>query len=77
LLGTVDRSGRFAALMPAAQGIGQCLGPIAGGAVFALGMGFKEQLVMDALLIAATAAIYTAVYFTLRNRSLDGAATNP
>ncbi len=41
LLGTLDRSGRLVALLPAAQGMGQCAGPCGGS--LAVDMGLRLQ----------------------------------
>jgi len=62
LLGTIDRSGRLASLLPAAQGVGQCVGPLAGAAVLSVGLGYREQLIMEACFLGVTAAIYAGVY---------------
>lgn len=43
-LGAIDRTGRVAALVPAAQGLGQALGPLGGATLLALGFGQQHML---------------------------------
>lgn len=62
MLGTLDRTGRLAALLPAAQGVGQSLGPVGGGFLFTLGLGFPEQLRLEAVLLIVTALIFIGIY---------------
>lgn len=66
MLGTLDRSGRLAALLPAAQGVGQSIGPLAGGFLFTIGLGFREQLAAEAVLLVATALIFASVFWRAR-----------
>lgn len=66
VLGTIDRSGGLAALLPAAQGAGQAIGPLVGGAALLFGFGFRGQLVIEALLLAVTAGIYALGFIRLR-----------
>jgi DHA1 family inner membrane transport protein len=66
LLGTLDRSGRLAALLPAAQGVGQCVGPMAGALLLTWGYGFRGQLLAQAVLFVAAAGLFAAVAWLLR-----------
>lgn len=44
-LGSADASGRAAALIPAAQGLGQAIGPLGGAALLSLGYSLQNMLV--------------------------------
>jgi predicted MFS family arabinose efflux permease len=47
-IANVDHSGRFAALIPGAQGLGQIVGPNIAASILALGFGFSGVFVMSA-----------------------------
>ncbi len=64
----VDHSGRFQALMPAAQGLGQILGPNLAATVLAFGFGYGGVFVMCALASVTAMLIYLAMYLRLRVR---------
>ena len=62
----VDHSGRFQALMPAAQGLGQILGPNIAATVLAFGFGYDGVFVMCALASLTAMFIYLMMYLRLR-----------
>jgi predicted MFS family arabinose efflux permease len=64
----VDHSGRFQALMPAAQGLGQILGPNMAATVLAFGLGYGGVFIMCALASLSAMLIYLAMYLRLRVR---------
>jgi predicted MFS family arabinose efflux permease len=64
----VDHSGRFQALMPAAQGLGQILGPNLAATVLAFGLGYGGVFIMCALASLSAMLIYLAMYLRLRVR---------
>jgi predicted MFS family arabinose efflux permease len=66
LLGTLDGSGRLAALLPAAQGVGQCAGPLAGALLLTCGFGFRGQLLAQAAFYVIAAALFAAVAWFFR-----------
>ena len=62
----VDHSGRFAALMPGAQGLGQILGPNIAASILAAGLGYKGVFIMCALASLTGMLIYLFMYLRLR-----------
>ncbi|MEM9254782.1 MAG: MFS transporter [Pseudomonadota bacterium] len=62
----IDRSGRFAALMPGAQGLGQILGPNLAASILAAGMGYGSVFVLCAAASLVAFAIYLLMYLRLR-----------
>ncbi|MEP4486468.1 MAG: MFS transporter [Halioglobus sp.] len=65
-IANIDHSGRFAALMPGAQGLGQILGPNLAASILALGLGYGGVFVMCALASLIGFAIYLFMYLRLR-----------
>ena len=65
-IANIDHSGRFAALMPGAQGLGQILGPNLAASILAMGMGYGSVFVMCALASLTGFAIYLFMYLRLR-----------
>ncbi|QUD89833.1 hypothetical protein [Phenylobacterium montanum] len=59
LVAQVDRTGRIGALVPAAQGVGQALGPALGAYLLGFGHGYGPELAMESVSIAL-AALATA-----------------
>ena len=68
----IDRSGRYVALIPAAQGIGQSAGPFFAGLLLGWNLDFAQMLSAVDLFAAGCFATYAAVY--LRLRRIDPAA---
>lgn len=62
----VDKTGRFAALMPGAQGLGQLLGPNIAATILAAGLGYKGVFTMCALASLAGMSIYLYMYLRVR-----------
>lgn len=62
----VDHSGRFQALVPAAQGLGQILGPNIAATVLAFGFGYNGVFIMCALASLTGMLIYLAMYLRLK-----------
>jgi len=62
----VDHSGRFAALMPGAQGLGQILGPNIAASILAAGLGYSGIFVMCAIASLTGMSIYLFMYVRLK-----------
>ncbi len=62
----VDHSGRFAALMPGAQGLGQIVGPNIAASILAAGLGYAGVFIMCAIASLLAMAIYGFMYLRLR-----------
>mgnify|MGYP001811669189 FL=1 len=62
----VDHSGRFAALLPGAQGLGQILGPNLAASILAAGLGYQGVFIMCALASLTGMLIYLFMYLRLR-----------
>lgn len=62
----VDRSGRFAALMPGAQGLGQIVGPNVAASILAAGLGYRGVFIMCAVASLTAMSIFLAMYLRLR-----------
>ena len=65
-IANVDHSGRFAALMPGAQGLGQIIGPNLAASILATGMGYGGVFTMCAIATLIGFAIYLFMYLRLR-----------
>lgn len=65
-IANIDHSGRFAALMPGAQGLGQIIGPNLAASILAMGLGYSSIFVMCAIASLAAFAIYLFMYLRLR-----------
>jgi MFS family permease len=65
-IANVDHSGRFAALMPGAQGLGQILGPNLAATILAAGYGYSGVFVMCTITALTAMLIYAAMYLKLR-----------
>ena len=62
----VDHSGRFAALMPGAQGLGQIIGPNIAASILAAGLGYAGVFIMCAVASLVAMGIYGFMYLKLR-----------
>jgi predicted MFS family arabinose efflux permease len=67
-IANVDHSGRFAALIPGAQGLGQLFGPNIAASILAAGLGYSAVFVMCAMASLVAFAIYLSMYLTLKQR---------
>ena len=65
-IANIDRSGRFAALVPGAQGAGQIIGPNAAASIIALGYGYDKVFLFCAAASITAMVIYTYMYWRLR-----------
>jgi len=64
----IDRSGAFASLMPAAQGLGQIVGPNAAATMLGAGFGYSAVFIMSASAAFIGLLIYLVMYIWLRHR---------
>jgi predicted MFS family arabinose efflux permease len=65
-ISNVDRSGRYVSLLPAAQGLGNGLGPALAASVLALGIGYNGVFIMCALASICAMLVYLYMYLMLR-----------
>jgi predicted MFS family arabinose efflux permease len=65
-IANVDHSGRFAALMPGAQGLGQILGPNLSASLLSKGLGYDAIFIMCAFSSLIAFCIYLFMYLKLR-----------
>ncbi len=65
-IANVDHSGRFAALMPGAQGLGQIIGPNLAASILAAGLGYSGVFIMCAIASLTGMSIYFFMYVRLR-----------
>lgn len=65
-IANVDRSGRYVALLPAAQGLGNGLGPAMAASVLAWGFGYNGIFIMCALASVVAMLVYLYMYLKLR-----------
>ncbi len=64
----VDHSGRYAALMPGAQGLGQIIGPNVSATILAMGFGYGGVFIMCAVVTLIAMGIYGFMYLRLRQQ---------
>ena len=62
----VDHSGKYAALMPGAQGLGQIIGPNIAASILAAGYGYSGVFVMCSIAAMTGMLIYASMYIKLR-----------
>jgi predicted MFS family arabinose efflux permease len=65
-IANVDRSGRFPAMIPAAQGLGNFLGPNIAASVLAYGFGYDGVFIMCAIASIAAMLVYLYMYLMLK-----------
>jgi len=65
-IANVDHSGRFASMMPAAQGLGQILGPNIAASILGVGLGYDAVFIFCASASLTGLAIYGFMYVRLR-----------
>lgn len=61
-LSNIDHSGRYAALVPACQGVAQAMAPTLAGTLLSYQLGYSSVMVMCALASAVALCIYLYVY---------------
>lgn len=62
----VDHSGKYAALMPGAQGLGQIIGPNLAATILAFGYGYSGVFIMCTIAALTAMLIYATMYIRLR-----------
>ena len=62
----VDHSGRFLALMPGAQGLGQIVGPNLAASILAGGLGYNSVFIMCATASLVAMVVYLVMYLQLK-----------
>ena len=62
----VDHSGRFLALMPGAQGLGQLIGPNIAASILAAGLGYRGVFIMCGMASLSAMAVYLYMYLRLK-----------
>jgi predicted MFS family arabinose efflux permease len=65
-IANIDRSGRFPALIPAAQGLGNFLGPNMAATVLAFGLGYNGVFILCGLASITAMLVYLYMYVTLK-----------
>ena len=65
-IANVDHSGRFPAMIPAAQGLGNFLGPNIAASVLAYGFGYNGVFIMCAMASIAAMLVYLYMYLMLK-----------
>jgi predicted MFS family arabinose efflux permease len=65
-IANVDRSGRYVALLPAAQGLGNGLGPYLAAGVLSLALGYNGVFILCAAASIAAMFVYLYMYLMLR-----------
>ena len=66
IIGVIDASGKHAALIPAAQGVGVSIGPVLGGVMFSVGSSTTPLLLGSGTILLLTLGVYLLVYYQLR-----------
>jgi predicted MFS family arabinose efflux permease len=67
-IANVDRSGRFLAMLPAAQGVGNFLGPNIAASILALGFGYPGVFILCASASIVAMLVYLFMYLMLRRK---------
>ena len=65
-IANVDRSGRFPALIPAAQGLGNFLGPNLAASVLAFGLGYNGVFILCGIASITAMLVYLYMYLALK-----------
>ncbi|MDH3621873.1 MAG: MFS transporter, partial [Gammaproteobacteria bacterium] len=68
MISNVDRSGRYVALLPAAQGVGNGIGPALAATVLSWGLGYNGVFIMCASASIVAMLVYLYMYLMLRRR---------
>jgi predicted MFS family arabinose efflux permease len=75
-IANVDRSGRFPAMIPAAQGLGNFLGPNIAASILAWNFGYNGVFIMCAMASIAAMLVYLYMYLMLK-KSIPALADAP
>ncbi len=75
-ISNIDRSGRYVALLPAAQGIGNGLGPAMAATVLSWGLGYNGVFIMCASASIMAMLVYLYMYLKLK-RAIPALADAP
>ena len=75
-ISNIDRSGRYVALLPAAQGIGNGLGPAMAATVLSWGLGYNGIFIMCASASIVAMLVYLYMYLKLK-RTIPALADAP
>ena len=70
-LSNIDHSGRYAAMVPACQGVAQAMAPTLAGTLLAYQLGYSSVMVVCALAAAVALLIYFRVYNALLQLAPD------
>ena len=65
-LSNIDHSGRYAALVPGAQGLAQTIGPSIAGWLIVSGLGYSSVMILGAAGSVAAGLLYVLVYSKMR-----------
>jgi predicted MFS family arabinose efflux permease len=65
-IANVDKTGRFASLMPGAQGLGQIIGPNMAASILGLNLGYSGVFVMCSAAALVAMSLYLFMYFRFR-----------
>ena len=75
-IGNIDHSGKYAALVPGAQGLTQSVSPAAAGYILSQGYGYAGVMMLCALGTISAMIIYSIVYAKLKQIAPDIADAN-
>ena len=67
-LANIDHSGRFPAMIPAAQGLGNFLGPNIAATILGYGLGYDGVFIMCGIASIVAMFVYLYMYLTLKKR---------
>ena len=65
-IANVDKAGRFASLMPGAQGLGQIIGPNMAASILGLNLGYSGVFVMCSAAALVAMSLYLFMYFRFK-----------
>ena len=65
----LDATGRYASLMPAAQGLGQIVGPNLAASLLGFGAGYSAVFILCACASLSAFVVYAIAYFLLRRKA--------
>lgn len=65
-LSDIDKTGRYSALVPTAQGVAQTLGPLIAGALLIQGAGYRYVLLLGASSALIALLLYLIIFYKMR-----------